>query len=112
MSVSSGEISIPTNTLTGDIMKTRTVVLTLIVALMSLTVLSGCSPANKDDYNNNTNLFWGLINRTSSGGSGTDDAPALSDRTPNTHIDQKGGDSGSSGRGGSRKKKAHKDRVL
>lgn len=88
----------------GKIMYRKFIV---IVALMSIITLSGCN-SNKTDYNNNTSLLWGLFNRTTSGGEGTDDAPALSDRKPNTHIDQKGG----SGSGNKRRKSRHKDRPL
>ena len=74
-------------------MKTKIFIIT-IVALMSITFLTGCFESNKTDYNNNRSFFWGLINWTNSGGEGTDDAPALKDTDPETKIDQRGGSRG------------------
>ena len=91
MGVSFGEIDIVNKSLIGEyIMKTKMIIIT-IVALMSITFLTGCG--NPTDYNNRTSVLWGLLDRTSSGGEGTDDAPALNDPNPNTNIEQRGGKS-------------------
>lgn len=85
--------SIVNNIFWRIIMKSRTFLLTLIVALMSITFLTtGCG--NKKNYNNQQNILWGVVKLNQSGGEGTDDSPALNDDNPDTHIDQHGSNNG------------------
>ena len=65
--------------------------ITRILIVLTLAVfLTGCRSSNKKDYNNRVELLWGVVSWTTSGGEGTDDAPALGTDNPETHIDQKG----------------------